>query len=386
MDILKFIGQRLKEARELCGWTQEEAVRQLGITREYLSHLETGKRNPPLRLLHKLADLYGCPVSFFYGIGEPKGSFQLLLRKAQQQSLEPKVISQLRRFEFLCQEIASLRQRLRYPKPNLPSYPVTREALEQRAKKLAVAERKRLGLGDDPAPHLAEVLEDAGIPVIRLPLNGQISGAMAYDEELGGFLLVNSNEPAPRQLWNVAHEYGHLLNDRNKGVVLEKLIHEGKEADEEQHCQHAFAERFANRFATHFLLPEGTVRRLVERYWQMDAWALITLRRTLGVSYPALFYRLKELGYLTEREVAQWKEEKLWRLEQQFLNKKPPYQPPYASKVLWELVLEAALREEITVSYAAEVLNISPMEVQDILYDLYELEVVTVGEQQRSHC
>jgi predicted HTH domain antitoxin len=48
------------------------------------------------------------------------------------------------------------------------------------------------------------------------------------------------------------------------------------------------------------------------------------------------------------------------------------------SKVLWELVLEAARRDEISRSYAAEVLGISPMEVQDILY---ELEAIRVGGQ-----
>jgi predicted HTH domain antitoxin len=42
------------------------------------------------------------------------------------------------------------------------------------------------------------------------------------------------------------------------------------------------------------------------------------------------------------------------------------------------LVLEAARRGEISRSYAAEVLGISPMEVQDILY---ELEAIRVGGQ-----
>jgi Zn-dependent peptidase ImmA (M78 family)/transcriptional regulator with XRE-family HTH domain len=383
MDILKLIGQRLKEARETCGFKQEEVAQKIGITREYLSLLENGKRNPPLRMLQKLAELYGCPVSYFYGFNGTKGeSFKLLLRKAQKQSLSPEVISQLRRFEFLCREIASLRQRLGIPKPELPTYPVTKEALEKQAKEAAEAERMRLGLGDDPVPNLAEVLEDEGIPVIRLPLNGEVSGAMAYDEDLGGFLLVNSNEPSFRQNWSVAHEYAHLLKDRGKGAELEKLSRDdGGEGQERERRQQSLAERFADRFATHFLLPESTVRRLAERYADLDnAWALMSLRRIFGVSYPALLYRLCELGYLRERDVAKWQQENLCRLERRLFGEREDHldQPIQVSKVLWELVLEAARRDEISRSYAAEVLGISPMEVQDILY---ELEAIRVGGQ-----
>ncbi len=45
---------------------------------------------------------------------------------------------------------------------------------------------------------------------------------------------------------------------------------------------------------------------------------------------------------------------------------------PPISKVLWELVLKAVKQELISTSYASEVLEISPMEIQDILYELEE--------------
>jgi len=103
-----------------------------------------------------------------------------------------------------------------------------------------------------------------------------------------------------------------------------------------------------------------------------------------GVSYPALLYRLCELGYLKEKDVVKWQQENLWRLEKRLFGDREDHrdQPMRVSKVLWELVLEAAMRGEISRSYAAEVLGITPMEVQDILY---ELEAVRVGEHPRSH-
>jgi hypothetical protein len=163
---------------------------------------------------------------------------------------------------------------------------------------------------------------------------------------------------------------------------LEKLLRDdGGEGQERERRQQSLAERFADRFATHFLLPKSTVRRLAERYADLDnAWALMSLRRLFGVSYPALLYRLCELGYLRERDVAKWQQENLCRLERRLFGEREDHldQPIQVSKVLWELVLEAARRGEISRSYAAEVLGISPMEVQDILY---ELEAIRVGGQ-----
>jgi len=45
------------------------------------------------------------------------------------------------------------------------------------------------------------------------------------------------------------------------------------------------------------------------------------------------------------------------------------------SKVLWELVLTAVKHELISISYASDVLEISPMQIQDILYELEEIEL-----------
>ncbi len=48
---------------------------------------------------------------------------------------------------------------------------------------------------------------------------------------------------------------------------------------------------------------------------------------------------------------------------------------PPVSKVLWELVLSASKQGLISISYASDVLEISPMEIQDILYELEEIEL-----------
>jgi len=371
MEVLKLIGQRLRQAREFLGLTQSEAAQQLGITREYLSQLETGHRRVPLRLLAKMAELYGYPESWFLGFSEPTGSFQLLLRAAKRTHLNRDMRRQLVKFVSLCEEIAKLRQILNQPAPELPTYPVTPERLEEQARRTAAAERERLGLGDRPVPDLADVLEAQGIAVIRLPLPEGTSGAMAYEQGKGGFILVNANEPPYRQLWTIAHEYAHLLKDRERGFQLPELVKEanGENGDEKRQ----FAERFAHRFAAHFLMPEEMMRNLVLSCGgSLDFWALIHLRRILGVSYPALLFRLRELGYLTAEEVTQLQRAPLPRVERVIYGAEERAENFPVSKTLWQLALEAALKGKITLSYAADFLGCSVPEVQDALAELEE--------------
>ena len=52
-------GQRLREARKLKGWNQQEAALRLGVSQTYLSLLEKGKRRVPEKLAVEAVRVYG---------------------------------------------------------------------------------------------------------------------------------------------------------------------------------------------------------------------------------------------------------------------------------------------------------------------------------------
>ena len=68
MNTYERIGQRLKEARERCGLTQEQAAKYLGVVREVLSYYENGRREIDLVGLKRLADLYGYSIEYFISV------------------------------------------------------------------------------------------------------------------------------------------------------------------------------------------------------------------------------------------------------------------------------------------------------------------------------
>jgi transcriptional regulator with XRE-family HTH domain len=67
VDDRKTLGERLREAREYLGFSQEEVATFLGVSRSALSLIETGQRKVDALELKKLAGLYKRPVGYFTG-------------------------------------------------------------------------------------------------------------------------------------------------------------------------------------------------------------------------------------------------------------------------------------------------------------------------------
>ncbi|WP_408954765.1 helix-turn-helix transcriptional regulator [Natroniella sp. ANB-PHB2] len=53
---------KLVNAREKEDLTQEEVAEMLNITRGHYGHIETGRRNPSIKLAIDIADLFGMAV------------------------------------------------------------------------------------------------------------------------------------------------------------------------------------------------------------------------------------------------------------------------------------------------------------------------------------
>ena len=65
MDLIKKLGENLKQERISRKLSQEKFAEILDIHTNYYSALERGERNPTLKLLEKLARNLGCePLAF----------------------------------------------------------------------------------------------------------------------------------------------------------------------------------------------------------------------------------------------------------------------------------------------------------------------------------
>jgi transcriptional regulator with XRE-family HTH domain len=58
----KRFPMRLKQCREAKGWSQARLAAEVGVTREYIARLETGKHDPPLSRVEQLANVLKVPL------------------------------------------------------------------------------------------------------------------------------------------------------------------------------------------------------------------------------------------------------------------------------------------------------------------------------------
>jgi Zn-dependent peptidase ImmA (M78 family)/DNA-binding XRE family transcriptional regulator len=323
------LGNRLRQLRESRGFTQEDVAEILGISRSAVVQLEAGNRNLDSVELMRLAQEFGFdPKQLFEeSFDAVQDSVTALFRSDAQLATNKELTRAVSEWSNLCRQFTSLerlvgsdRKTVTPAQYNLPSPRSKWEAIQQ-GSLIADYERNRLRLGTGPLLDLPEVIESQGVRVGHLPLEDAISGLFLADQENGLAILVNSSHSEQRQLFSFAHEYGHLLFDRQAKGNISRLT------DREQ-----LSEIRANSFAATFLLPEQGVREflasagknrdfpLLQEIYDEEGDAVRAQRREtagptavqfydavhlafyFGVSYESALWRLKTLKLISEEE------------------------------------------------------------------------------------
>jgi len=62
-DFLKVLGNRIKGERKKKGLTQEELAEKTGISNNFVSYIEAGKKTASLKVIKKISDVLEMPLS-----------------------------------------------------------------------------------------------------------------------------------------------------------------------------------------------------------------------------------------------------------------------------------------------------------------------------------
>jgi Zn-dependent peptidase ImmA (M78 family)/transcriptional regulator with XRE-family HTH domain len=291
------LGERLKDSRKARGLTQEAVAKSLGLLRTTLVAIEKGERKVAPAELIELAKMFGRPISEFVSNRVNKEPFlpQFRLPPGQQSIEESELASAALELESLARDFVELEEmhgtttRAAFP----PTYAIEVPGVtpEQRGEEVAAEERTRLGLGDGPVTDLRGLLEGAvGLRIFYLALPSKVGGLFACNDELGACIAINRLHPPARSNWSLGHEYAHFLTTRYQADVSFTHTHWGK----------LTAEKFADSFAKHFLMPRtGVLRRLSDAVQAHGKGVTIgdvmSLAYLYRVSAEAMFRRLEEL-------------------------------------------------------------------------------------------
>ncbi len=280
----RILGTRLKRSREAIDLSQGAFAKALGLSSEYISLLETGKRTPSLETLGKIASFLNKDLTFFFE--RECRVFDALIGDA---SLNDRARKEMQKFRSLCEKDLELEEAAGRRLDLAPHYSLTSP------ERLAEEERRRIGLGLEPIRDIFGLCESNGCRIFRLPLSDEsrISGVFVYDEERrAAFSLINANEPAGLQVTIAAHEYAHYLKDRTDGPIIDNP----DVVLEEYVSLYPPREIFAQTFASHFLIPPPKLKELVEKNLRGRSVTfedVLGLKRYFGTSTRAMLRALR---------------------------------------------------------------------------------------------
>ena len=381
------LGDHLRQARNLSGFSQSEAAQALGITSAALSQYEAGKRRIEALTLERIARLYGVPVTYFFGVldttkHQNQSDWETALRTMAQTltSVSKAGISELIQRIHALENLYKLTDT---PLPGIPHHPfpvlVDREYSDYEVAKLAQKVRHHYNLGIAPLLDVKSFLDAQGYQVFAIPLGEEdeaLSGLFFLHPNLGAIIVFNEAQAYTRYPLTLSHELAHSLFHWNFPSVLCRVSEQTSTPLEE----------FADRFAAYFLIPQDGLQDRLEAMLIKTVKhpeEVIHIARYFGVSYKAAVHRLESDAPRSGRS-----HRKLGVSRDVFKGVKPVtlakslgYRPlryelgvrPLAfedrlPRIFVELSYQALNQGLLSLRKVAEILGISDLELEDRFY------------------
>jgi transcriptional regulator with XRE-family HTH domain len=86
-------GEKIRRARQVKGWSQEDLAKHMNITQAAISQFEKGQRMPTPANIEKFSDVLGIPKDDL--LGEEEGEFERVRLMRNIQSLSPDSVRKL---------------------------------------------------------------------------------------------------------------------------------------------------------------------------------------------------------------------------------------------------------------------------------------------------
>ena len=336
------VGERLRQARVIRGFTQTKLARRVGVKQPAIAQFEKGARYPSDETLAAIAFATGFPPAFFSRemlTHFPLGS---LLFRGQARMTE--------RQKAQSHEIASLLyEAYETLASNVKSLPVKIPVLSgEDPAKAAQFARSAFGLAPHgPLKNLVHHLEMVGVAIIALPTPLPRRDAFsAWTSTNVPVIVLSHDRPGDRQRWSAAHELGHL-------VLHRPVVDRGRSLEKE-----------ADAFAAELLMPKASIREELGRR-RVTIQSLAPLKPKWGVAISALEMRAHRLGIVSDaqhRDLQRQISRQGWR-KQEPQALAVPVEKPRAFRKMAELLCGIPIDEH----GLASILSLSSSMVSEIL-------------------
>jgi len=279
-------------ARDSRGLTQGELAESAGVAQGTISKLELGLKDVAADALDRIANALQYPTSFFFqdehyrGFGisvifyrKRASTLQKHVRRLQAQINILRIHAKIFLRDVTLETPGDIQQ---FDITEFPGTPADIAAMVRASWKLPAG----------PIRNLTGMIENAGGLVFRFPFGtNDIDAISQWPDDMSPLFFVNTQAPADRARFSLAHELGHM--------VMHQTVSETMESE-------------ANQFAAALLMPEGDVRHQLhgmtiegafklKPYWRVSAASIIKRSRDLDCikpnRYEDIYRRFTQLGY-----------------------------------------------------------------------------------------
>lgn len=288
------LSKRLGEVRDLARLSQTELAKRMGISSSLVSHWESGTRVPSEPQLIGMSQAMGVSLDYLLN-GELCPRFQFRAKtKAPTEAVE-------RVLKDASQQIYYVGAAFRMAGKTLKPFRVKAEFSLAQLGDMAGQFREGLRLGKRVTlGELKEALAEWDVFVFEWQMPQEISG-LSYCGATT-VIVINGLHTKQRQLFTLAHEFGHVLFHLGRGQQREEtavsVISSSRDPKEKE----------ANQFAGELVMPSAEVDRLVQQWGKALRQHVVLgmAAQAFNVSVDAMFYRLVNRGVFRWEEKAKY--------------------------------------------------------------------------------
>jgi Zn-dependent peptidase ImmA (M78 family)/transcriptional regulator with XRE-family HTH domain len=346
----RIIPERIREAREAAGLTDEQFADLIGVSRQSVGFYETGATSPKGEVFGKIIAVTRQPPTFFTVERRRSAErFRMPNWRSLKRMQRPDRLRVGRRLEWAYYISEYLADYVEFPPLNLPEVRFDFDrGRDEDIEEIADQLRDFWNLGFGPVTDLGPILEYNGIVLVEERVVCEDMDAVSRWQGGRPFILYAAEEESsPRKLFNLAHELGHLVLHTSIEVnskILDRMEHQ------------------ANRFAGAFLMPRRTFAREVANT-SVDYF--LSLKARWRVAVAAMVYRCRELQILNPHQVKYiWKQ-----MNARNIRKREPFDTTFPLSK--PMVLGSALgmiidSKRILPARIAEELCLNPQDVESL--------------------
>lgn len=281
----QFIGTNLRLIRLFHSFSLMELGEQVGVSKQFLSRIESGADSVSRQLENVLAEKLEVLPEFFHYIDPlPISDDQCHFRRQLTTKVALRQVARARG-EILKRLVSVLDEHVQ-----LPSYqvgeadPTSAESIERGAEMF----RSLFGLGLGPLSNVTRIAENAGAVVMKVHGLASEIDAISFATKRPLIALNDSGRSACRERFGIAHELGHF--SLHIGVLTGDRLTESQ----------------ANRFASSLLMPRSTFSSectMATRGSRLNWSGLSQLKIRWGVSKAAILFRGRQLGMFSDEQM-----------------------------------------------------------------------------------